>query len=474
MRERDDDSVPAPDEANELVLRLGEPSRRDGRALRLKGVRLRTGERIELRRAVEPGEPHPLLLGDLPDLVRLPNKVGRAFHRRHEIVRDRHADGRIVVVRSEVGLDGVGATLRSRVDDRPLGGMQCTLRERRESTDLLDLVSEELDAERLAPGRREHVDDPAAHRELPSLVDALDPLVPGERERLGEPVHPRLVSDSQLDRRRPRLRRRQALREGGDGSAHEPARVEHVERAEALADEVRRRHETRVERDSAARHVRDVRGAREPRGALGRVARVRIVGEQDEQCVADLLVQRREQEREHRLGDARPGRHGGGERLESLVAAQLVDEGRERGRVGADGGLVHAFGGEVAPQGHRTGLPAAPPTAPRGTPVPCCHAIEERVTDGCRLRAESASASVPARDATPDAPGHPRVASSVEAALRLLEPLRRERLDGVGGPGDDLGDVVLGRERRQHVVGDGPRVAASGPADPDAEPQELL
>ena len=54
--------------------------------------------------------------------------------------------------------------------ERPLG-------ERREGAHLLDLVTEQLDAERLAPGAREDVDDSAAHRELAAFLDPVDALV---------------------------------------------------------------------------------------------------------------------------------------------------------------------------------------------------------------------------------------------------------------------------------------------------------
>ena len=62
---------------------------------------------------------------------------------------------------------------------------------------------------------------------------------------------------------------------------------------------------------------------------------------------------------------------------------------------------------------------------------------------------------------------------SVEAALRLLETVRDERLDGVRRAGDDRCGVVLGRERREDEVGDVARVAATRAADADPQPEEL-
>ena len=78
---------------------------------------------------------------------------------------------------SQRRLDEVEAPLGGRVDDRLVDGVQRALRERRERADLLDLVAEELDPQRLAAGRREDVDEPAAHGELAALLDALDALV---------------------------------------------------------------------------------------------------------------------------------------------------------------------------------------------------------------------------------------------------------------------------------------------------------
>ena len=112
------------------------------------------------------------------------------------------------VLASEVGLDQVGAALCRRIDDRVVGRMQRPLGERREGADLLDLVSEELDAERLSTGRGEDVDDPAPHGELPALLDPVDPLVAGQREPLREAVDAGLVADAELERRRSRVERR--------------------------------------------------------------------------------------------------------------------------------------------------------------------------------------------------------------------------------------------------------------------------
>ena len=204
--------------------------------------------------------------------------------------------------------------------------MQRALRERREGADRLDLVAEELDAERLAAGRREDVDQAAAHRELAAVVDALDALVAGERELLGEAFDADLEAGRELERLGPRRRRRQQLGDGVRRRAHEPAAGENGQRARPLADEVRRRLEPGLPADAARRHVADGLFAEEPRGRLGGVARVGVLGQQADERPLEPLVQRGEHDRERRLRDARTRRQRLGELAEPFVLRDLADE----------------------------------------------------------------------------------------------------------------------------------------------------
>ena len=176
--------------------------------------------------------------------------------------------------------------------------MERALREGRECAHRLDLVAEELDPERLAAGRREDVDDAAPHRELAAVVHSLHPLVPGEGERLCQPVDARLESRPQLDRLGTRLRRRQPLRERPSRGADEPAVRQHVERPRPLAYEVRRRREARLPCDASARQQADRLVAEEPGGALGGVASVRVLRQEHDQTALHALVERRKQERQ--------------------------------------------------------------------------------------------------------------------------------------------------------------------------------
>src|SRR5262249_3627221 len=152
--------------------------------------------------------------------------------------------------------------------------MQRPLRERRERPDLLDLVPEELDTQRLAAGGRKDVDEPAAHGELAAVLDPIDAPVAGEREPLGQPLDAVLRADRDPNRSRSYSLRRHALGDRGRRYDDEPPGSEHVERAGPLADEVRRRPQSRVPANAAAGQQGDTLGAEVPADGLGEVARV--------------------------------------------------------------------------------------------------------------------------------------------------------------------------------------------------------
>src|SRR5204863_127744 len=80
-----------------------------------------------------------------------------------------------------------------------------------------------------------------ANGELTALLDALDTFVAGEREALRERFDSRLGAEAKLDRLRPRGGGWHPLCERRGRSADETAVREHVQRAGALPDEVRRR-----------------------------------------------------------------------------------------------------------------------------------------------------------------------------------------------------------------------------------------
>src|SRR5206468_11843578 len=133
-----------------------------------------------------------------------------AVERRDEVVGHR-ADLALLAVPF---LDEVDSALRGGIDRRFVDRVQRALRKRREGADGLDLVAEELDAERFASRRREEVDQAAADCELAALVDTFYAFVSGEREFLGERLDRDLTTCGERDRCGPCFARRQPF---GDG-----------------------------------------------------------------------------------------------------------------------------------------------------------------------------------------------------------------------------------------------------------------
>src|SRR5439155_16753843 len=150
----------------QLVLGLGQPAGGQRRPLCVEGERLALRKRRQLAGVVERDRTQPFLLPDVAYVVGRPDDVGPALERRDEVVRSTRG-----LVVSEVDLDELAAALGRRVDRRLVDLAQGTLGERREDADLLDLVAEELDPERLATGGRKDVDEPPAHGELAALLD---------------------------------------------------------------------------------------------------------------------------------------------------------------------------------------------------------------------------------------------------------------------------------------------------------------
>ena len=96
-----------------------------------------------------------------------------------------------------VGQEQLAARRRPETLDRLEGALVGD----REGPDLVDLVAEELHAERVLLGRREDVDDAAAHGELAALLDEVDAGVRRAREPAYDVLELHLVTGGQLDRR---------------------------------------------------------------------------------------------------------------------------------------------------------------------------------------------------------------------------------------------------------------------------------
>ena len=101
---------------------------------------------------------------------------------------------------------------------------------------------------------------------------------------------------------------------------------------------------------AAGREQRYVLVAEEPARRLGCVTGVCVLGQQHDEAALQLVVQSREDERQHRLRYAGTRRQRGGELLEPLLRAEAFDEAVENGPV-HDDGPNRAFGRVVIVRG---------------------------------------------------------------------------------------------------------------------------
>ena len=90
--------------------------------------------------------------------------------------------------------------LAARRRPEPLDLLEGALVGDREGADLLDVVAPELHPQRVLLGRREHVDDAAADRELAALLDQVDAGVRRVRQPAYDVLERRGVARRQLDR----------------------------------------------------------------------------------------------------------------------------------------------------------------------------------------------------------------------------------------------------------------------------------
>ncbi len=150
---------------------------------------------------------------------------------------------------------GRGLDLRRRL------GIERALVGDREEAHGLDLVAEEVDAHRVGVGRREDIEDAAAHRELAAVGDHVDPRIGGIRQgpdHRGEGV---LVPHLQVDGFELAKPRHQGLDDGADrGDDDLQARVLQLEAAQhgqASSDGVGARREPFVRKRLPGRELGD-------------------------------------------------------------------------------------------------------------------------------------------------------------------------------------------------------------------------
>ncbi len=331
MREGHDDPVPGSEKSHQVTLGLREPARRDGRALRLERKLLTRGKRIELDDAAQLRRIDELLRPHRAHAVGHPDDVA-ALERGRQVSRHLRLVPHLV---SELRAESVEPALRGRVDERVLHRVERALGKRREGANGLHVIPEELDAKRVATRRSEHVDEPTANSELPTLLDPLDPLVAGDRELLGQPVDPRAVAHADLKRRRSFRQRWHALREAERRSADKPAAGQHVESPGPLADEMGRRSDSASEGHSARGEETDPIGSEKPAHPVGCVASIGVLRHQTDEPAARILPRPHscQHQRQQRLRDPRRRRPRGKERSHALAASELGSKRLQHGSV---------------------------------------------------------------------------------------------------------------------------------------------
>ena len=224
-----------------------------------------------------------------------------------------------VLERGDLGqLAVLGGELGGGRDLDPLRLPERALGEGREPAQRLDLDVEELDADRPLLGRRVDVEQSAAGRELPAVLDLVDALVARRDELAERLVEVEQLADLEREAVRAQLRVGHLLRQR-DGGDHDDRsfliqvacrrvrtrrRAFRVERGDAEPDEVRRRGEVRLVGDAAAGV--EAHGPRaQPRAQVGgEVAGGAVVARHHHGRAAHVAVgDRRDQERPQRLGD---------------------------------------------------------------------------------------------------------------------------------------------------------------------------
>ena len=193
--------------------------------------------------------------------------------------------------------------------------LERALRERAEGPQRLDLVAEQVDPYRAILRRREHVEEPAADRELAAILDLVDAFVAGRDQVAGGLVELHQLPLAQGEAVRPQRRVRDLLRErdGADDDNRRAYRSGHgrleqrVERGDALADQVRRRRQVRLVGDPAAWVVADPAWREPLPQARRQVPGGAVVpGDDDRRGLRIPVDQRGDQERPQRHRDEGP------------------------------------------------------------------------------------------------------------------------------------------------------------------------
>ena len=219
-----------------------------------------------------------------------------------------------VLERGDLGeLAVLGGELGGGRDLDPLALAERALGEGREPAQRLDLDVEQLDADRALLGRRVDVEQAAADRELPAVLDLVDAVVAGGGELEHGLVEVEQLADLEREAVRAQLGVGDLLRQrdGGDDDDRcflARARFEDAESSAATRrpDEVRRRRQVRLVGDAAARVEADRPRVQPGAQVGGEVAGGAVVAGHHHGRAAHVAIgDRGDQERPQRLRDER-------------------------------------------------------------------------------------------------------------------------------------------------------------------------
>ena len=246
----------------------------------------------------------------------------------------------------------LGRELRRRSQLDPLRLPQRPLGEDRKAPHRLDLVAEELDPDRLLLGSRIDVEDPSADRELPALLDLVDPLVAGVGEQQRDVVEVDALAAVQRQRLGPLRRVRNLLGERDrTGDDHRRRIGQRVHGGDPQPGQVGRRVEVGLEGGPARRVEMDGPGREERLHVAGQVASGAVIGRDDQGRARGLGVVATDQGGEQ-VG-AQGGRdvgvdrafgpgHGRAERAQALVLIRNLEECSQRHSWSIQSGTTNA------------------------------------------------------------------------------------------------------------------------------------
>ena len=363
VREADQHPVAGPREAAQLVLGLGDAERRERRRVGVERRGLAERHLLERRGVVD--QRTRLLHRDVPaaERLRVVEELGGLGGRLVDLGRQRLGipgdDGgrrddlekrrdeplghALLLAPCKIGVRPQFCNLDRRVDQHVVEVAQRALREGGERGEPLEAVAEELRADRLAAGRREDVDETAAHRELAALLHRVDALVSSVGQLAGQLVEGPVLAEAKLDRARPHRLGREPLDERVRRDRDEASGGERVERPRPLTRQVRGRIEAGAVRGAAGGHEGHGLALKERRRRLGQRPGGVIVADEHGQAPRHEGGARgpegRHEGAEERFGDPGPRRTRGRparERREVRVVDQ-IGQGKLRpceGRVG--------------------------------------------------------------------------------------------------------------------------------------------